>query len=270
MIRLKHYGKGKPKTLLMLHSGNVSSWMWKESIELLSKEHHCIVLDLPGHGENKSMDFDIKRNANMIVKILNKVVPEKKVHVLGVGIGGQVALELAYEYPHLIESVILSGTLMNPKTFRFYHKWKLSFKNSFRSTDMAIKSKMRKLGIPAEYKNEMVKETLYLPKDRLLQITKETKEFTLPEDGQILRVPAMIMVGEHESYDIRVSAKEIAKYFYYVQKVEIAEGKALWMIDKPAVLNRMVTKFIDKQHVYGELDEEVKSHEILETEAVIS
>lgn len=268
MMKLNHYGKGKSKTILLLHGGEVSSWMWKETVELLSQEYHCITLDIPGHGESRNLDFSIDKTVSILSKIVYKVLPERKIHVAGVGLGGQIALKFAFEHPHLVESVILSGVLLAPKSYRFYHKWSLESNSTLKNSDYSIKKRMRKLGVPLMKTPSFTKETLYMSNDLLNSIKKEVMEFKMPDYAPTLRIPAMIMVGSDEEFEVRRSAQDVERYFYMTQKVEISHGKSLWMLEKPEVFNRLVTKFIEKQHIYDQLTAEAKSHEIMEQEAL--
>lgn len=268
MIKLKHYGKGNPKTLLLLHGSEVSSWMWKEALDYLSREYHCITLDIPGHGESKNIEFSMDRTVNILSQIIYKILPDRKIHIAGVGLGGQIALKFAFEHPHIVESVILSGVLLAPKSYRFYHKWSLDSNQSLKNSDYAIKKRMRKLGVPLMKINQFTKESLSMTPETFNLIKKESMEFRMPDYSAVLHIPAMVLVGEDEEFEVRRSIPEVEKFFHMTQKVKINKGKSLWMIEKPQMFSRLVSKFIEKQHVFNELTAEAKSQEIMETEAL--
>lgn len=268
MMKLKHYGKGKPKTLVLLHGEDVSSWMWKEALNLLSREYHCITLDLPGHGENRDMEFTIDRTVRVLSQIIYKALPERKIHLAGVGLGGQIALKFAFEHPHIVESVILSGVLLDPKAYRFYHKWSIDSNSSLKNRDFSIKKRMKKLGVPLMKTTEFTKEALYMKPETHQAVRQEMMEFKMPDYAPVLYIPALVMVGEDEDFEVRRSLPEVKKFFYRSQNVRIKQGRNLWMMEKPQVFSRLVTKFIEKQHVMDELVAEAKSEEIMESEVL--
>ena len=46
------YGPEKAPTILFLHGGGISGWMWHNQVEALSADYRCIVPDLPEHGKS--------------------------------------------------------------------------------------------------------------------------------------------------------------------------------------------------------------------------
>ena len=54
-------GEKNAPLMLFLHGGGVSGWMWDKQIQHFTS-YHCIVPDLPEHGESKDgTTFSIKR-----------------------------------------------------------------------------------------------------------------------------------------------------------------------------------------------------------------
>lgn len=267
-MKLKHYGKGNPKTLVLLHGEDTSSWMWQDVLNLLSQEFHCITLDLPGHGENRDMDFTIEQTIRILSQVIQKALPERKIHLVGVGLGGQIALKFAFHHPHIVESVVLSGVLLNPKSQRFYHKWSVESSGSLKDRDFSLKKRMKRLGVPLMKTTEFKKESRRMNLKTYEAVRQEVMEFSMPEYAPVIYVPALLIVGEDEEFEVRCSLSEVKKFFYRSQNVRIKKGKSLWMMEKPQVFCRLVTKFIDKQHIIEELVAEATTQNIMETEVL--
>ncbi len=53
-LAFKEFHTEKPISILFLHGGGVAGWMWQPVVNLLS-EFHCIVADLPEHGESAAV-----------------------------------------------------------------------------------------------------------------------------------------------------------------------------------------------------------------------
>ena len=46
----KESGNEKKESIVFLHGGGVSGWMWQGVIDILAKEYHCLAPDLPEQG----------------------------------------------------------------------------------------------------------------------------------------------------------------------------------------------------------------------------
>lgn len=78
-IRYHESGDLSASTLMLfLHGGGVSSWMWDKQIQYFSSVH-CIVPDLPEHGESQNgMPFSIQNSAKELIWLLEEKAKGKK------------------------------------------------------------------------------------------------------------------------------------------------------------------------------------------------
>lgn len=71
--------------------------MWEPITRDLSSHYTCILIDLPGYGDNKDIDFSsIKSVAHEINKCLIQITPEP-ITIFGHSMGGYIALEMVSE-----------------------------------------------------------------------------------------------------------------------------------------------------------------------------
>ncbi|MDE1853753.1 MAG: alpha/beta hydrolase [Thaumarchaeota archaeon] len=100
-------GNGEP--LLLLHGSEpLETWRVWEPILPLSDTRRLIVPDLLGHGRSTrpAETPDHREQARMLKDFLDKLGVHR-VGLMGSGWGGQVALELALEWPEGITSIVL-------------------------------------------------------------------------------------------------------------------------------------------------------------------
>jgi len=97
--------------LLLLHGIGDSSDTWRDLIPVLARDHTVIAPDLLGHGrsEKPRADYSIAAFANGIRDLLG-VLGLERVTVVGHSLGGGVAMQFAYQYPHLCERLVLVST----------------------------------------------------------------------------------------------------------------------------------------------------------------
>ena len=102
------YGPVHGFPLVFLHSGALTRKMWQPQIDDLAKAFRVIALDLPGHGTLAQYAFTLKMAVEEVAQIISKEVQGQAL-VIGLSLGGFVALALSHEHPELITGLVLSG-----------------------------------------------------------------------------------------------------------------------------------------------------------------
>ncbi len=99
-------GAGEP--LLFIHGLGSSLRDWEKQIDCFAEKYEVIVFDLRGHGcSGKTIGpYSISLFASDTVALIRflKLVP---VHVVGISLGGMIALELAVSEPELVRSLVV-------------------------------------------------------------------------------------------------------------------------------------------------------------------
>jgi pimeloyl-ACP methyl ester carboxylesterase len=99
---------GEGPVLLLIHgiAGNCQNW--REVIEPLAHRHTVIVPDLPGHGvsEPGGGDYSIAALAAGLRDLLF-VLGHERATVVGHSLGGGVAMQLGYQFPEMVERLVL-------------------------------------------------------------------------------------------------------------------------------------------------------------------
>ena len=106
-------GNSNEEMIIFLHSNLLSNWIWKNQRDSF-ENYHCIYLDLPNHGNSYyGADFSIEKSARIIKDLIkeksNIGSKTKKVHLVGISVGGQIILYLLAKYPELIDTAIVTG-----------------------------------------------------------------------------------------------------------------------------------------------------------------
>ena len=94
--------------LLLIH-GIAGEWEnWREVIEPLARQHTVIAPDLPGHGASApgGGDYSIGAMAASLRDLLVTLGHERAT-LVGHSLGGGVAMQLAYQFPEMVERLVL-------------------------------------------------------------------------------------------------------------------------------------------------------------------
>lgn len=102
---------GKGPALLLLHGLGGNLMTWDQVIPELSQHFTVIAPDLLGHGRSAKprADYSLGGYANGMRDLLS-VLGISRVTVVGHSFGGGVAMQFTYQFPHLVERVVLVGT----------------------------------------------------------------------------------------------------------------------------------------------------------------
>jgi 3-oxoadipate enol-lactonase len=98
-------GSGSP--LVLLHAGIADRRMWDDVLPALSAQHRVVRLDFRGFGETPLPDGPFVYAAD--VRALLEALGIARADVIGVSMGGHVALDLALGHPETVDGLILVG-----------------------------------------------------------------------------------------------------------------------------------------------------------------
>lgn len=118
---LSHDIAGSGPTVLLLHAGVADSRMWAPQRDALAGRYRVIRCDLRGYGDTPltTEPFD---NAND-VKALLDALGERPVAVVGASSGGNVALQVASEWPDLVSRLVLLNAAFALPGTRSLHRF---------------------------------------------------------------------------------------------------------------------------------------------------
>ena len=113
------YGEGEP--LLLIHGLGSSTEDWEWQVPVLRRAFTVVTYDVRGHGKTgKPVEaYSISQFSNDAAKLITALALGP-MHVIGLGMGGMIALQLAVNYPNLMRSLVVvnSGPDMVPRTLR--------------------------------------------------------------------------------------------------------------------------------------------------------
>jgi pimeloyl-ACP methyl ester carboxylesterase len=99
--------------ILFLHGTRLTRSMWRSQVEALRDEFRVVAVDLPGHGALADRRFTLAAAADHSAAIIERVLGRPAV-VVGLSLGGYVAMDLAARRPELVRGLVLSGATAEP------------------------------------------------------------------------------------------------------------------------------------------------------------
>lgn len=96
---------GDGPALVLIHEGVADSTMWDDHVDELARSHRVIRSDLPGCGRSPLPPgpFSHVRDLAALLDVLGV----DRASVVGVSVGGRIALEFALVHPGLVDALVL-------------------------------------------------------------------------------------------------------------------------------------------------------------------
>lgn len=101
-------GSENKEVILFIHGLGSYAPSWQYTVQTLSKDFRCIVVDLPGYGKSSKGKYkaDMSFHAHYLFELIEKLGIES-FHIAGHSMGGQIAMQMALNQPQKIESLLL-------------------------------------------------------------------------------------------------------------------------------------------------------------------
>jgi pimeloyl-ACP methyl ester carboxylesterase len=106
--RVSYRRDGWGPVVLLIHGITGSSKTWEDVIPLLSERHTVLAPDLLGHGDSAKPRGDYSLGAYASgIRDLMQAVGHERATVVGHSLGGGVAMQMAYQFPEIVERLVL-------------------------------------------------------------------------------------------------------------------------------------------------------------------
>lgn len=244
-------------TIIFLHGGGISGWMWGPQVEQLA-DYHCLVPDLPEHGQSAGeKPFKIPDSAARVIDLIRTRAHGGRAHVVGLSLGAQTAAHLLATAPEVVDHALLSGTLTRsfPGMSLLYPSvnWMYKLYAPFQNVDWLIRANMQSSGIPARYFPEVRDDTRRLTADALAHVLEENLGFRLPPGLDRAAAPVLVTAGQNELGVMRRSVRDLVKALPNARGYLAPRLGHTWNLQSPDLFTRTLKAWITDQRLPKEL-----------------
>jgi pimeloyl-ACP methyl ester carboxylesterase len=100
--------------IVFLHGTRLSRAVWTLQLEALDDEFRVIAVDLPGHGARATLPFSLDRAVEVVAEAIRDGAAGGRAVVVGLSLGGYVAMSLAEQHPDLVRGLVIAGASAEP------------------------------------------------------------------------------------------------------------------------------------------------------------
>jgi pimeloyl-ACP methyl ester carboxylesterase len=243
-LYISEAGTPNEPSVVFLHGIGTSGWMWERQVAALA-DFHCLTVDLPGHGKSNHEPWvSLADTAGQVAALIRARATAGRAHVVGLSLGGYVALSLLDRYAGVLDRVVISGVTAVPMPNRGLLPAQLGLMSLMMKRRWYVALQARSAGLPPDMQAAFTEALLAMSMQAYRRIWKEAVQFRVPPALHQVAVPTLITAGSRESEIIREAVGAISSMIPNAQG-RLAPGLGHgWNIEAPDLFSTMVRAWI--------------------------
>lgn len=265
-LSFQAFGPKNAPTIVFLHGGGVSGWMWQHVIQRLP-EYRCLALDLPEHGGSGQIGpFSIEFSAIKVAELICDQAYKGKAYVVGLSAGAQIAVQLLATSPKCVEKAIISSALVRSipglgwASSGVVLSWayRLAFR-PFINSDWWIRLNMKyATGLSDESYANFKKDFQRTTESGFVNTLMANQRFRLPDGLDKAAAPTLVIAGQKEHAAMKQSVRDITASLPCAEGAIFNLGKSMaaehnWGVTAPELFARTVRAWIEEKPLPQEL-----------------
>ena len=109
--RIEGPADGPP--IVFVHGALMSHSVWRPQLDALSDRYRCLTVDLPGHGVLVDERFTLEGGVAVVSAAIGAL--GGRAVVVGLSLGGYVAMAVAGAHPELVRGLVIAGCTREPE-----------------------------------------------------------------------------------------------------------------------------------------------------------
>ncbi len=249
--RLYYEQAGTDYPLVLVHGFGLDGRMWDEQFAIFAQHFRVVRYDLRGFGQSSLPDQPYSHVDDL--KSLLDYLSIEQAHLVGLSLGGAIAMEFAFRYPTAVSHLVLANSVLDG--FRMSETWDNSVIPLYthgRAGDLAMAKHLwlsHSLFTPA-LQNERCREQLqqivtdysgwhWLHQDPGTGPTTPTIE-RLNE----IQAPTLVIIGELDLPDFHLVTDMLQQQIPQAQKVILPGAGHMSNMESPERFNEAVLNFL--------------------------
>lgn len=236
--------QGTGDALVFLHGAGVDNRLWEPQIAAFSAVYRVIAPNLPGHGNVPAVD-----SVDLMADHVRAMLSERGIEryaVVGLSLGGMVALEIARRWPEEVTHLAMIESVPNVSDNRvvlFLARGVISLMRFIGRRLFAM--------MPSRLMGAETPESARYLKPALARMSASNtyivQRAALAYDGRPylsgLHMPALVMVAEKNAATHK-KARDMAAAIKHCDYLMIADAGHIANLDAPDTVNRALTSFL--------------------------
>jgi pimeloyl-ACP methyl ester carboxylesterase len=236
-------GPDDAPAIVFVHGTRLTRSSWRAQMDDLADAYRVVAMDLPGHGSLADRPFTLAAAAAELARVIDIAAGGRAV-VVGLSLGGYVAMELAASHPERVRGLVLSGATQEPVGLRAmpYRTLAWVMGHTERGTFSRVNAWFFRRRYPSAVADAVVAGGFHAPggAEALHALIGERFEPRLAA----YRGPVLILNGELDPL-FRLGAGGFARVAADARRVRLRGATHLANLDRPEAFSLAVRRFVE-------------------------
>jgi pimeloyl-ACP methyl ester carboxylesterase len=252
-------GEGHP--LVLIHGGYMDRRMWDDQFHAFAEHYHVIRYDVRGFGKSElpQVPYADRQDLYDLLKYLGV----EKTYLLGLSLGGVIAIDFILEHPNMVDALILVGSPVPgfPIEFLYTEEQLEQQRSRWAAFEKAIQERNLPAMVDALMEDPTLVPSSNYPAARQ-RVRNNLSEYSFawvldPAPKQDLEppayerlaeihVPVLIMLGGEDDPRLFKDANKLERDIVGSRRVTIAETHHMPNMEKPEEFNTIVLDFLGR------------------------
>jgi pimeloyl-ACP methyl ester carboxylesterase len=245
--------EGSGPAVLFIHSlGTNGAWLYAAQIAALKARYRCIAPDCRGHGGTSYNGGFAVPDVAADHKAVLDTLGVKQAHVVGLSMGGPIALNFNARWPEMVRSLVIADSFARVRN-------PLGVQDRVAATREAVAyMSMREFGsqyaadrllptTPIEKLDELADEIARCPPKAYVDTVQSIFTYDASGDLARVKVPTLVLVGDKDDATPMPENEFIRDGIKGATLEVIAQAGHLATIDNPEAFTRRLSAFLDRQ-----------------------
>lgn len=246
-----HYeiiGQGEP--VVFIHGLGSSARDWENQIGFFSKIYQVILFDVRGHGKSDKPPgpYSIPLFSRDLIALL-EALQIGPVHIVGISMGGMIALQLAVDAPELVKSLVVvnSGPEMVVKTLkeriRIWQRFLIVRLLGMRKMGAVLSGRLFPKPEQGELRKIFVERWAENDPRAYRDAMSALVGWSVSEHLEKIACPVLVVAADEDYTPVEVKATYV-KRLQRGELVVIADSRHATPVEQPDEFNKVVMAFL--------------------------
>ena len=251
-MRVHESGPADATSIVFLHGVAASARMWDTHAEYFST-YHCLMPDFPGFGGSAGERWPTVARVSAEVAEIIHGRANGRAHVVGMSLGGIVAMSLMASTPQLIDHAIVDGAGVLPVPGLPLVKLVLRLSPLVIKSDLAINLVASSIGVPKDSRGGIRRDYRRMSSRAFAAAFVQALDFREPPGLVAVDRPTLFVAGSREPTTTRASQRQLARTMPNAVAALVPRRWHSWIAGEPELHCRMVDAWINDRPLPEEL-----------------
>jgi pimeloyl-ACP methyl ester carboxylesterase len=242
MLYVHESGSRTAPAIVFLHGAGLSGCMWQPQFTRLP-DYYCLAPDLPEQGRSTEIGpLQLEDTALEVAALIRERVPSGRAHVVGLSLGGAVALTLLRVVPECVDYILVSGTSTRLGPMLSALSYASGYVYPYVPSEILLSALLKQNGIPEAYRDQFRDDVRLTTNPTFVEhYTHALRSLELPREATS---PLLVVTGAHETLVAQHVARTLVRSIKGAYSLVVPGVGHAWNLQVPDLFTDILRAWI--------------------------